>query len=282
MLYINSTDTIDAQFISAGTFIHEAGWVHSSRIIDSYEIMVPIKGALPMRVGTTEYVVKPGTLLVIPPNVHHTGAAPTATFVRFDWFHFMLTGVRPVAQPLVLSEQIKRAGLLLPAFTDELMMDRIYMLATQLLDVYQAQGRQAYLRSILCSMLYEIAMQERVVLDKKAHGDRALQPVKEWIRIHATENITLNQIAAFFAYNPSYLSRMYKAKMNRTISEEIEHFRLQAAETQLLETTNTVDQIGRSVGYADPKYFMRIFKKHENMTPTQFRRAYERRHFNRQ
>ncbi|ERL63862.1 AraC family transcriptional regulator [Schleiferilactobacillus shenzhenensis] len=281
MLYVNNTETIDARFISAGTFIHEAGWTHQRRIIDSYELMLPIQGAVPMQVGENAYQLKPGALLVVPPNVPHAGAAPTATAVRFDWFHMTLPDVHAVTEPLVITEQINRAGLLLPNYTDELVMDRVYMIATQLLDVYQARGRQAYLQSILNSMLYEIAMQERIVLSKQAAGDEALQPVQDWLRIHARENINLNQIAAFFSYNPSYLSRLYKAKMHRTIGEEIEHFRLQAAETQLLETTKTVDQIARSVGYDDPKYFMRLFKKHENMTPTQFRKAYDRRHFNR-
>ncbi|WP_371263554.1 helix-turn-helix domain-containing protein [Paenibacillus sp. 1_12] len=52
------------------------------------------------------------------------------------------------------------------------------------------------------------------------------------------------------------------------------------AKELLSRTTMSVIEIAKAVGLHDEKYFMRLFKNNEKMTPTKFRNAYYLTHLN--
>ena len=49
--------------------------------------------------------------------------------------------------------------------------------------------------------------------------------------------------------------------------------RLENAKKLLLSTNLTIDEIAHEVGYQTTKYFCKIFKEFEAVTPSQFRRS---------
>lgn len=49
---------------------------------------------------------------------------------------------------------------------------------------------------------------------------------------------------------------------------------------ELLYSGQSIKEIAYSLGFQDEKYFMRLFKKYENVTPTEFRKAYYRTYIN--
>lgn len=60
----------------------------------------------------------------------------------------------------------------------------------------------------------------------------------------------------------------------------IHDIKMTKAKELLTNTTMTVKEIAHHVGFSDEKYFMRLFKKYEKMTPSQFRNAYYLTHMN--
>lgn len=279
-VFLNQLKKINAEFISAGTFIHSAGWTHERRINTGFELIVPIKGIINIKVARTNYKLKQGDLLVIPPNTVHEGIAASEDFVQFDWLHTNMAYTQIVKRNLLTQDMLNESGLIIPSYANILNMNRVYIMVNQLLDVYQAKGSKMYLNNLLCSILYEISMQEADIFRQQMAGSEQLQPIKEWIRIHSAENIRLEDIARFFGYNSSYLSRIYRQQMGVTISHEIKNYRIESSKSLLLNTNLTIDEISNSVGYQDSKYYMRAFKAMEQVTPSKFRHAYDRRHMN--
>lgn len=268
------------ELISAGTFIGEAGWRHDRRVINSYEIICMTQGVLPIQIGDDRYMAGPGTFLLVPPLVEHQGFRPIGGGLKFDWFHFSLAGLHLADQPGSGDGVPDRPSILLPGYSGELVMDRIHVITNQLLDVYEMGGDQEYLNCILACILHEVTMQTRRTFREQPMDPHGLQPVHDWIRIHALGPISLEQIADYFNYNKSYLSRIYKKRFGINISREIERFRMEAAKSLLVETDDTVDEIGSIVGYNDAKYFMKTFKRNTGITPTRYRRTFNQRHFN--
>lgn len=279
-IFINHEPTISARFISAGTFIHSSGWRHEERVNNSYELIIPLEGTLSLTVGDENLSITPNSIAIIPPNTRHIGTNACSEFIRFNWIHFTIENATTSKINLLTQELLNEIGMILPTFSTALAMSRIHVIVSQLLDIYQITGPKSYLDNLLCNVLYEISMQETILIQENISTTAAFQPVKEWIRIHATEPLKLAQLATFFGYNPSYLSRVYRQKMGITITNEIKNYRIAQSKAYLLNTNLTIDEIANEVGYQDAKYFMRTFKKRESITPSEFRQAYQRRHLN--
>ena len=57
-------------------------------------------------------------------------------------------------------------------------------------------------------------------------------------------------------------------------------FRSQMAKMLLANYKFSIEEISYSCGFADEKYFMRVFKKIENMTPTEYSFAFYKKEIN--
>lgn len=68
-----------------------------------------------------------------------------------------------------------------------------------------------------------------------------------------------------------YLCQVFKRYTGLTIVHYTHQLRIQQAKHLLLNTTDSVQTIGESVGFADPFYFSRTFKKLEGVSPQQYR-----------
>lgn len=65
------------------------------------------------------------------------------------------------------------------------------------------------------------------------------------------------------------LYRKFQGLMGQTPNEFMNYFRLQRA-AQLLQTGLTAAEVAYKVGFRDPSYFSKSFRKHFNMSPSQF------------
>lgn len=66
------------------------------------------------------------------------------------------------------------------------------------------------------------------------------------------------------------------------IKQQINKFRISRAEYLLSNTSLTVQEISSQIGFNDEKYFMRLFRKNTNSTPSEYRKLYSQRHFNKE
>ena len=97
---------------------------------------------------------------------------------------------------------------------------------------------------------------------------------------NAFDDITVAKVAARFHYSPSYLTAMYRRVFGVGVAEQIIEYRIDRARELLSSTASSVADIAREVGYADPKYFMRVFKRRTGLTPGQYRDAFPARLYN--
>ena len=109
---------------------------------------------------------------------------------------------------------------------------------------------------------------------------KLVSAVKDWAKRNATEGRGVYDAASELKYAPDYLTRIFKKHTGKTTLEYINGVRLQKAKSLLLNTDLSVSQIAYSVGFADEKYFMRLFKREESVTPTQYRTSHVKRHLN--
>lgn len=83
--------------------------------------------------------------------------------------------------------------------------------------------------------------------------------------------ITLADLAEHLHYTVPYCSKYLKSCLGCTFSSLIRQIRFQKAENLLLHSDMTVSQISKEIGYENPENFLRAFKHHYHMTPSQYR-----------
>ncbi|MHA7965830.1 response regulator transcription factor [Paenibacillus sp. CAU 1782] len=102
-------------------------------------------------------------------------------------------------------------------------------------------------------------------------SDHVIDNIKMYINNHYAEDLTLERVSSLFYLNPSYLSHLFKEKTAENFTDYINKLRIEQAKNLLRSTDDKVYKIAKSIGYDNPKYFFRLFKKVTGTTPENFR-----------
>ncbi len=86
--------------------------------------------------------------------------------------------------------------------------------------------------------------------------------------------VTIHHLVNRFHYNEDFYNRLIREYSGFTYSEFLQQIRMNKAETLLLTTKSSVDDIASQVGYQSKGYFYKVFIKYYGMTPGQYRRQY--------
>jgi AraC-like DNA-binding protein len=99
--------------------------------------------------------------------------------------------------------------------------------------------------------------------------------VIEFIHSFYNKQINKEELAERLSTHPSHLSRKFKEETKMTLTAFQQMLRINRAK-HLLKTENlTVEEIAWTIGYEDPSYFARVFKKEIGRTPSQYRDSVE-------
>jgi len=96
--------------------------------------------------------------------------------------------------------------------------------------------------------------------------------VQAYIAGHYAQPITLDDLAARFYLNKTYMCSAFRNECGMTPIAFITHLRMRMAAAKLLDSRATVQEIAADVGYADSAYFSRIFKKAYGLSPEAYRK----------
>ena len=92
-----------------------------------------------------------------------------------------------------------------------------------------------------------------------------------YINEHFMKNLSLEEVADTVYLSNSYLSRLFKKEVGVNFSSYLLLKKLEEAKRLLEETDMSIMKISGSLSFSDPSYFCRVFKKHTNQTPKEFR-----------
>ncbi len=94
--------------------------------------------------------------------------------------------------------------------------------------------------------------------------------VKEYIEENYTKDIYIEDIAKKAGFSPYYFSRMFKQEFSMNFVDYITKLRLEQACVLLSEGKCSVKEVCFKVGYSEPNYFTRVFKKTYGVVPTKY------------
>ncbi len=281
MKYLSLPDLSALRFDSAGQFVAIDGPIHPRRLLDTHVLLLGCSGTYPIAVDGVEYLLRENTFLLLPAGIEHTGTAPASDDQSHLWCHFTLPGTQHLQQPAEGAET-----LLLPEYGTITQRETYTILFHQLINgAYRRYKNPASMERItkgyLTVLLAELA--DECSVGKGAEGSMALvRKVEEYIRLHACEGIRPTDVASYFHYNSDYLTALLRAATGYSLVESITLRKLEAAKKLLLDTESSVHDIAHQVGFEDSKYFMKLFRRWEKVTPSEFRQLWSYLHLNRE
>ena len=112
----------------------------------------------------------------------------------------------------------------------------------------------------------------RIKEERLPEKNPEIRAAMEYMAQHYQQEISLADIAAAVAISPGYLSKLFKEYRNQTVMDFLERIRIDKALQLIKETGVSIKEIALRVGYRDPNYFSKVFKKVTNSSPTEIRK----------
>lgn len=127
----------------------------------------------------------------------------------------------------------------------------------------------------LAASLIERLLQSRStqLLEPQAAGHKGLARLMKEIHLHYNDDWDVERLTEICGVSKSHLFRLFKSAFGQTPHTWLRSYRIAQAKRLLVETDDPIASIAHQVGYEDPLYFSRDFKKGVGSSPSEFRRS---------
>lgn len=137
------------------------------------------------------------------------------------------------------------------------------------LPVVMAAEDASFLRKWFADKIGEACRNIGTKAAEKSLG--AVEAAKAYIRKNYSKDISLDEVSQEVNISPYYFSKIFKEEVGEGFVEYLTGLRMEKARELLTTTEYSMKEICSMVGYADPNYFSRIFKKNTGVTPTEYK-----------
>ena len=112
------------------------------------------------------------------------------------------------------------------------------------------------------------------ILNEKRQSRKSviIENIQKYVSDHIEENITLKEIADYFAISPNYLGFLFKEETGENFSNYLSRMRMYKVGELLNDPSLKVYEIADRLGYKNMTYFNAKFKEYFNTSPRDYRK----------
>ena len=289
MYHLFSNTESPLLFLSSGNLVSNDNFLHRRRQLDCHVFILILDGLLHITQNDKQTTLSSGQFILLHKNTEHYGHSNSKGKLSYYWVHFNFPNdayqiintnknpYKPIATP-------QQNQYFIPENNKLKSVHRTTLLFTQLLDFSR---RAKHIATNQCNMALSLLLLEisNEAIQYKTPKNRDM-PAKvmviiDWLDVNYHHKLTIHQIATYFDFHPSYLSKLFKQYTGYALVEYIQNIRISAAKNLLHTNTSlTITMVANACGFDDDKYFLRVFKKCVSMTPTQYRNTFSKKKIN--
>lgn len=215
---------------------------------------------LTVRVGASE-------CLFLPANYPHEYRAASGKwrvkFVTFDGYAVIhILSLLGLTKPAVIA------------------LDDVKPFAALFGRMYRYAANDRVYGGVMCSGLvyqYLLEFYRRTDIPKsqsRLERSELMTRVLNYIEEHFKEDFPLTALSEMAGVSHQHFCRIFRENMNARPKEYINRLRIREAKRLLTETDETIAAISKEVGFSESAYFCSVFKKHEGITPLEYRKSF--------
>ena len=240
---------------------------------DFYYILIIKNGTGHHEIDFTGYEIKDHTVFMMRPGQVHNlflKAGSTGYLIQFKT-DFLYSHNSASQKHLTRLIQYNVYNLKQEGFS------RIEAVVSEALKEYtnKLKGYHEVLKANLSIFLIELLRQRPdkavAAMVDNTYAQEKLEQFLELVEKNSITNKQVSQYTGLLNLSSYQLSSITKTLLAKTPSEIINQHIILEAKRQLLATSKQVGQIACDLGYDDPSYFTRFFKKHTCLSPESFR-----------
>ncbi len=246
----------------------------------NYEFLMVLDGSVAVRVGKKDFLLKEDDFILINPNEMHSTSMTEesnkliALQIDPDFYH----GVIKTRAITVSSVNYKNGN--------DKLYDKIRSHIAEI--VWEMVKKGLEYKANIASILFQIASlfiqnlnDQTVDIDQERAGGEdlsRLQRIINYVNENYNKKLTLAEIAEVEHISYFYLSRFIREKIGISFQQYLNGVRLEKAVQWLFGSDLSIAAIAEKVGFPSPTAFNKLFKEEYRLSPSEYRKAYEKRY----
>ncbi len=227
-----------------------------------------LRGAGHLELSESAHTVGPGNLCVIPPLQPHAYFADDADPWSILWVHIAGNEVAELIRWLGAS--LDNPLLYIP--DAECVKSSFEDIYSCLKYNYSDDGLMSMTTKLLC-FVSTLRMNRGCPNWQKQSAETRVRETRNFMEKHIDVPLKLGELAAQANQSVSYFSKLFKEQTGQAPMDYFLQMRVSKACGLLNHSEATVAEIAERVGYGDPYYFSRLFKKIQGVSPSAYRRS---------
>jgi AraC-like DNA-binding protein len=237
------------------------------------------KGRHSVELDGVIYELNEGEMILIPPKSFHNMTAVSDAYIAYISFetHSARIGElysKPIAlnayQKELLSSVIRDCEVIFTKVPKELGV--CGKMPDKNIEGYRLQAVKNKIELILIDV-YRIKDEEKARtsgINVEKHKEREFYEVVDYLKLHLSENLTLDGISAGTGMSVSKIKRLFNEYGEASPSAYFNEMKIKEAKRLIRSTSMNFTQIAESLGFDSVHYFSKAFKKQTNMTPSEY------------
>lgn len=255
------------EYLVCGQLISENSFLHQRRNLEENVLIMVTLGTLYINTNNVDYTVSKGEYIILKANELHYGIKESNGPLNYFWVHFNLD-----LNILNNKKETNSECVSFPEYGSFLTTGRATVLFHQLSDISFEEGKHS---TLMCNysiymLLLELS-KENSVNNEISELPIAIASVMDYIYKNYYVNLSVSELASRYGYTTDYFSYLFKKSTGQSLVSFINKVRIHSSKALLANFGVSIKEIAYSCGFPDEKYYMRIFKKYEGITPSQYR-----------
>lgn len=135
----------------------------------------------------------------------------------------------------------------------------------EIMEIQNFQRLQQWLEVKIVQVCRNIRMK------KEENTVDVVKRAKQYIQLNYAKDIDLDEVSKHLQISSYYFSKLFKKKTGKNFIEYLTEIRMEHAKVLLKNSSKSMKEICMEVGYCDPNYFSRTFKKNVGVSPTEYK-----------
>lgn len=219
--------------------------------------------------GNRKHAMTTGHAIILPPNVRHRYWADENDPWKIFWVHFTGARSRDYIGMLGVTQQSPMCWLHdLPSVAEA--FEETYRHALGGYTDVDLFG----LSTGLSRLLGICRLSQRALDVRRRHSEEQVLKTVHYMAANLHRPLTLAQLGAVASWSPTHYSMVFQRQLSLPPIEYLLRLKIQRACERLRTSDDLIAEIAQNLGFADPFYFSRLFRRRVGCSPRVYRQTY--------